>query len=1237
MKIKLFIIVMLVSVVGWGQSIFDNPITFAAAIPPSPYTAGQTVNANITVSGISRGSGIAGVSAGNRYNANNWSTGVIDLTDYFEFTLTPNAGYQINFVNFVYTSQVSTGSPNHAFRSSLDGFTSNIGTPTTTGTTISLSAVAYQNITTAITFRIYTFGAAAGTTTFSINDFIFNGTVTSTTPQPDINVTGNFLNILNGDITPTTTDLTDYGNVAVGGNLGATFTIENLGPATLNIASITVTGSSAFAFASFYIPPTSITPAPSSNPLSISFNPTTNGLQTATVTITSDDPDEDTYTFNIQGNGTCAAPAVISTVFPASGPQNTEVTINASSGDLTGTTVTFNGTPAIIVSSTTTQLIVVVPAGATTGNINIIKTATGCRATVPFTVITKDVTSCQGTNITDLIIYEVHDQKTGSGGTITLFNGTATTKVLSNYRIYRTSNQNDGNEINYATLTGSIPSGGLAILRVNSGTTCGPAATNGTINGGFNENDGIQLRDGAGTTVIDDVDAYVPAAGYYMKRNVAGFIPRTSFNATDWTTITLASGVCASGLGTTPIIGGAAIAPVISAQPVLNLTCTSTNATINVTGGEGFAGGNPLIFQWFVAAPNTATWSPITQTGIYADTDLDPTNLNISPLTGLDGYQYYCELRENTATCFNASVAVKISTGVTQWNGGPLWTNGTPTLTKGAIINANYNTATNGNIDACSLNVISGVVTVTSGGYLNIVNEVAIGASGTIDILNNGSLVQDNDASVNTLAAGGNTFSRRDTSVKLQDYVYWSSPVSSYNVGNISPVTPASLVWEWNPVVANPNGGKGNWQNYFGAMTVGKGYIVRTPNIVPFNNATAQTFSTAFSGLFNNGLQTPTIQRGDISALTTTGANSVVYSNLADNWNLVGNPYPSAIRVLDFLAANTNIEGAVRLWTHNTLPISTTSPFYNTFVNNYTPNDYIVYNGTATTSGPAGFNGLIASGQAFFVVMNDGVAAASSTVTFINDMRSKTYDNGQFYKNAKEEKNSNGLENKEKHRIWLDIVSQTDETARTVIGYVDGATPAKDRMYDAYASYKPELNIFSLIGEEIMTIQGKSLPFINSDTVPLGIKVPTNGTYTIAINAVDGLFANNAQTIYLEDNLSNTIHNLSVTPYQFNTNQGIVNDRFVLRYTDAALANSDFEAVNNTVSVYGSNNVIKVNSSVENIKSYEVYDVLGRTLATNNNVIGKQSDIISIIKSNQALIVKVTLENGSVITKKIVF
>jgi hypothetical protein len=68
-----------------------------------------------------------------------------------------------------------------------------------------------------------------------------------------------------------------------------------------------------------------------------------------------------------------------------------------------------------------------------------------------------------------------------------------------------------------------------------------------------------------------------------------------------------------------------------------------------------------------------------------------------------------------------------------------------------------------------------------------------------------------------------------------------------------------------------------------------------------------------------------------------------------DNFNLIGNPYLSAIRFTDFMAANTDLEGPMRVWTHGTLPSNANgNPFYGSFVYNYMSNDYIIHNGTGT-------------------------------------------------------------------------------------------------------------------------------------------------------------------------------------------------------------------------------------------------------------------------------------------------
>ncbi|WP_396155685.1 hypothetical protein, partial [Flavobacterium macrobrachii] len=54
---------------SWGQSIFTNPITGTNPNTANPYTTNQVVDADMTVSGIGRGSGINSENRNDSYYA----------------------------------------------------------------------------------------------------------------------------------------------------------------------------------------------------------------------------------------------------------------------------------------------------------------------------------------------------------------------------------------------------------------------------------------------------------------------------------------------------------------------------------------------------------------------------------------------------------------------------------------------------------------------------------------------------------------------------------------------------------------------------------------------------------------------------------------------------------------------------------------------------------------------------------------------------------------------------------------------------------------------------------------------------------------------------------------------------------------------------------------------------------------------------------------------------------------
>lgn len=908
-----------------------------------------------------------------------------------------------------------------------------------------------------------------------------------------------------------------------------------------------------------------------------------------------------TEDYTVQVINACVPTHSVTSFTPTSGPVGTEVIINGTG--LTGATVTFSGINATIVSNTGTQMVVVIPAGATTGMLSVRDTQP-CAIDNVYTIISSDVTSCEGASTTDLIIYELHDEQTGDGGFITLYNGTAATVNLADYSIYRAGDYG-GAMSNYATLTGTIAPGALGVITVDA-ASCG-TATNGDLTAGFNENDQIQLRNAAGTIVIDDVHAYITGPGYYMVRNAGALSARTTFVVADWATIPLIAGQCIPSAGLVPPIN---TPPTVTTHPSYTPSCSATSVVLTTAGTEGFVGGNALAYQWFFAAPGSATWTAVTDGGIYSGATT--ASLTISSIVGVIDYQYYCQIRENTATCYTASNAIKITdTSATTWN-GTTWSNGTPDLTKLAIINGTYNTTTNGDIDACSIVVNTGfTATITSGHYFNIQNDVTV--NGTLNILNNGSLVQINDLGVNT----GNISYERITTGAALDYVYWSSPVNGVS-------TPASgYNYTWNTTVANPNGGQGNWVSATNtAMQPALGYIMRG------------VLNRNFIGLPRNGVYTPTIARGSDLGAGSTGPNGIMRLATDDNWNLLGNPYPSAISINSFLTANTQLDGFVRLWTHGTLPSTAIAdPFYDNFVSNYTASDYVAINGAGATSGP-GTLSVIGAGQGFFVLMDAG-PATTSTALFNNSMRDKGYSNSQFYR-INTASQTTAIAPSERHGIWLDLVSPTNETTRTLVAYVTDATYGRDRMFDAITDYKSAQNFYSIINEDVMTIQGRPVPFDNLDKVPMGVKIPSTGSYTIAIGAVDGIFASSTQDIYLEDLEFGIIHDLRVNPYSFNATQGIHNSRFVLRYTNSVLGNEDFIDDTNTVFVV-SNESLTVSSLKENITAIEIYDVLGRKLYQNKNVNTQSQIVNSIQKTNSGLIIYITLENGKQVVKKAIY
>ncbi|MFY0482386.1 hypothetical protein ACI6PS_07245 [Flavobacterium sp. PLA-1-15] len=556
--------------------------------------------------------------------------------------------------------------------------------------------------------------------------------------------------------------------------------------------------------------------------------------------------------------------------------------------------------------------------------------------------------------------------------------------------------------------------------------------------------------------------------------------------------------------------------------------------------------------------------------------------------------------------------------GTGNWNVASNWSpSGVPTSehcvvgTSGTItVNAN------GNAKSVNLTNTSGI-NIPSNNTLTVENAVTVGANASFTIQNNGSLLQTN----NVANTGSITMIRNAKPMKRYDFTYWSSPVAKQNLDAVSPMTLFDKYFSWNPTA-------GTWITHSVdtiTMKVGRGYIIRAPQ--NFSVTTPANFTTSFIGTPNNG---------EISYTDFEG------SNTSQMWNLIGNPYPSAIDIDLFIndPDNTEVGGSIYLWTHNTPALDNGSGTIS-----YTSNDYAVYNstgGTATAapSDPndttdaddnnnAPVNGHVAAGQSFFIR-----GLATGTVKFKNSMRIAG-NNSNFYRPGPQDPSEN-WETTGKHRYWLNLSNSQGAFNQALIGYIQGATNDMDRLYDAELLGGNYVTIYSLINQHKMTIQGKALPFNNTDVVPLGYKVTIVGTFNIGLGSFDGLFE--GQDVFLKDKLLNTIHNLKDGAYSFTSAIGTFDNRFEIVYQNETLSVETPGINPESIIIYkNTNSTIAVNAGFLVIKEVKVYDIAGRMLSHTKDIDSSDVIIKNIPETHQVIIVEVLTVEGCKLVKKIVF
>ena len=163
------------------------------------------------------------------------------------------------------------------------------------------------------------------------------------TAQPEIDVLGNAQVIVDGDVSPSLADHTDFGDTLLNVGFARTFTVENNGTGDLTLSAPSIGGADASQFSiSAPLGSTLLMPGQSTT-FEVTFTPTSEGAKAASISLGNNDSDENPYDFDIAGNGSDALISFedVTIGIPAAGTVTEDISVflNTTNATILGYTV----------------------------------------------------------------------------------------------------------------------------------------------------------------------------------------------------------------------------------------------------------------------------------------------------------------------------------------------------------------------------------------------------------------------------------------------------------------------------------------------------------------------------------------------------------------------------------------------------------------------------------------------------------------------------------------------------------------------------------------------------------------------------------------------------------------------------------------------------------------------------------------------------------------------------------
>ena len=520
------------------------------------------------------------------------------------------------------------------------------------------------------------------------------------------------------------------------------------------------------------------------------------------------------------------------------------------------------------------------------------------------------------------------------------------------------------------------------------------------------------------------------------------------------------------------------------------------------------------------------------------------------------------------------------------WNLSANWDNEIPSHTSLVTIPnvatspiiSSENAAQVGNltIDASETLTINTANSLTVNGNLTIAGELNINSGGSII--------------VKGTSTGNFSYSRTLTS----NWHLLSSPVESQDIHTftVTNVATNAIGTSGSKYGLAPYDNNGTAWAYFTTSTIGS-----AGNFISGKGYSALRTSTGnvtFSG---------TVPTNNIAIAITDGTSN--------EWNLIGNPYPS------YIPANSNADATYNFITLNTshLHASFQAVYF------WNGSSYIAINHASESR-------FIAPGQGFFV----NAIASGSIVNFSETMQShQSID--EFNKTAST-------------RPEINLLMTDGNTSKsTQIKYISGATTGLDPGYDAgvFTGASNSFNIYTHLVTDSdgipYTIQALPDNDYENIIIPIGINADSAKELTFSLNSKN---LPNGLMVFLEDKTENKILRLDEinTKYSITLNsdhKGI--GRFYLRTSKKDLRKtlnlSDFEQ--NQISIYSpSKHSLKITGINNKNITIKLFDILGMEILQRRYIHSKNILNIPLPNTlkNGIYIVKLETPKG-IITKKI--